>query len=208
MNTKNISIGVLAAVALVLGVLVVKQPTVIGVPTSIKLDASTLGSQKAPNVTVEAAKPVYIPAPVVNVTVPKQEQVLGAMPGSELFTQDFTVNGVRTYYYSQGAAQTGSTTCQFKLPNATTTLAAASAYFSRLASTTQVEIGNSSTVMATTTKIGLEIIPTTGDQVVASSTSSSFVMKPNTYVAVKIGGGSTAGTVTPIGRCKLVVREL
>jgi len=60
--------------------------------------------------------------PVVNVQ-PVIELPLGAMPGNELSTEDFTVNGVRTWYLRADVNRSSTTTlCTIKLPTATSTI--------------------------------------------------------------------------------------
>lgn len=56
-----------------------------------------------------------------------EEQVFGAIPGNEVFSDQFVINGNRFYSYRQ-AMTTGTTTvCKIRLPSATTTIVSANA---------------------------------------------------------------------------------
>ena len=141
----------------------------------------------------------------------------GAVAGPDLFSDYFNVNGVSSWYYSKNLNSTGSTTCSFRTPAATTTLVAATARLDRIASTTVFEIGYSAVSgFATTSLIATKTITTaTQDVVLASTTSNSLAnltpanaIPPRTFINFKIGGGSVAGTLTPLGVCKLVLREV
>lgn len=213
MNTKNISIGTLAAVVVVLGVLVLKQPTVVTVP-EIQAGSAPVVNVPAPQVTVEAAK-VNVPAPIVNVHVPETRTInAGSVTGPDFYYPYFAVNGVRKWYYSSAASSTSQVLCSFQLPNATTTWELASVNMSRIASSTIIEIGNATTAIATTSRMAAGTFLNTASPIalVASSTGAlgvtNGILSPATYVNVKIGGGQVAGTVTPQGTCKLVVSEL
>lgn len=136
---------------------------------------------------------------------------VGALVGPDISSPYLSFGGVREWAYSTAAKSTGSTTCSFISPAATTSLVAASASFSRLASTTVVEIGYSaSNSWSTTTLMSLSgaSLTSLGGQIVASSTASAFIVPPQTYINTKIGAGDTAGTVTPVGQCKVVFREV
>jgi hypothetical protein len=137
---------------------------------------------------------------------------LTANPGPDRFNNRECANGVCTWFYSTSVKPTGSTTCSFRLPNATTSNAFASAWFSRVSSTTVAEIGYSeNSPNATTTLLsgtGAVIVASASGNIVSSSTAQHMLLRPNAYVNVKIGAGDTAGTVTPTGTCKLQVTEV
>lgn len=199
MSTQKVTIGALIVAVILLGVLAFKNPSTIAVPTSIKLDSSMLGEQQASPI-------VNVPAPIVNVNVPKQ--TFGSATGPQISSPWFSFGDVNHWASKVSVSPTGSTTCAIQSPPATTTLVTATASYSRLASTTQVEIGYATTPMATTTSLGQQTVLTTGGVVIASTTLSTLVVAPNAYINVKIGGGSTAGTVTPLGTCVAVFREV
>lgn len=193
---KNIITGAIAVVAVVAGVSFFGKTTV-NVPAPV-VNVS-VPEQKTPVVNVGA--------PVVN--VPKS-QTLGAATGPDISSPYFSFGDVRHWAGKQSVASTGSTTCAILSPAATSTLVGASSAFTRLASTTVVEIGLSSSAYATTTLISASGVSVTtgGGVVVASSTAQTLIVPPNSYVTTKIGGGSTAGTVTPTGTCIAVFREV
>lgn len=115
---KNIGIGVLSVLVVVLGVLAFKAPSVVSVPTDIKLDLSQLGSQKAPVVNVAAPEVVVRP----NINVP--ELKLGAVSSISNVTEpNLSINNVREFYYSQNTIATSSAVCSILNPfNATTSI--------------------------------------------------------------------------------------
>ena len=200
MDTKKIAIGVLLATTIVFAVSSFKKTNVV---------VSNLGGeQKAPIVNVQVPEQ---PAPIVNVNVPKQtvtSPTLGAATGPELSSPYFTFGGVRQWA-RKTSMTTGSTTCSIQGPVATSSLVAASASFTNVASTTVMEIGLSSTAFATTTQIAVTTV--TGglqSQLVASSTSNTLIVPPNFYVNTKVGSGAIAGTTNTAGTCIAVFREL
>lgn len=212
MDTKKITIGVLVIVTLIFGFMAFKNPSVV---TVTKTDVQTVqvpalgGNQPAPVVNVTT------PTPVVNVNVPKTvtqtAPTLGALASPDLPYPWFSVGGVRLWAYSQDTMNpTGSTTCSFLSPSATTTLVKATANISHLATSTAVEIGMASTRYATTTIISQtnQTVLTTGGTVVASSTAGQLVIPPSQYINTKIGSNDVEGTTDPLGTCKLVLMEM
>ncbi len=135
---------------------------------------------------------------------------LGSVTGPDNYSPYQAINEVRSWYYSQQVFPTGSTTCIFLTPPATTTFAFISQHLSRVASSSIVEIGKGTAPMATTTLITRMDITTTGGAIVSTTTGSltDGVLAPSVYVNFKLGGGSTAGTVTPAGTCKMILREV
>ena len=134
---------------------------------------------------------------------------LGALSSPDLASSYFSFGGVREWRYSASMSSTGSTTCNFLTPPGITTLVAATAYFSNIASTSIPVIGWSQGGWATTTTIGsVQITGASSGTVVASSTASTFIVPGSTYISVKIPGGAIAGTTAPAGTCKLVLREV
>lgn len=221
MDTKKISIGVLVAVVAVLAVLAIKKPTVIQVPTSLKLDASSLGQQKAPVVNVPAPV-VNVAAPNVSVNVPKAEKVdptLGALTNPLLPTNYFGFGGVVLFAGGRPSqvslVQASTTVCAIQAPAATSTLLSALVRFDLASSTAMaVDIAKSSTAFATTTKIGTTYTVAAGGQatIVASTTGSvagdATLFAPNQWLVVKMEavGPKTALEVgnAPVGSCKAV----
>ena len=105
------------------------------------------------------------------------ETKLGAVSGPELYSPFWSVNGVRTWFYSAKFNTASTTLCSFRLPSATTTLVRAMAQITTATGTAiQVEFGKAVQYDATTTSLGL--FPVAADAkatLVASSTSGSFV---------------------------------
>lgn len=208
MNTKNITIGVLVAVALVFGFLAFKAPTVIGIPTSVTVDGSSLGASKAPVVNV--------PAPIVNVAAPKvsvnvPDQKLGALTGPDVPYPYLCVGSVCTYS-SRMAMRTATTTlCSLQAPTATSTLVFAGFQITQGTSTgATIDIGTSTNAFSTTTNLvtaksiasgalGYAYWTPTGGSV------DDAVMSPNTWVNVKTATAGLSG-YTYGGTCEAQFR--
>ena len=213
MNTKNITIGVLVALVLVTGFIAFKAPTVISVPSILTLDASTLGSQQSPVVNVEASQPIVIPAPIVNVNVPKQTStVLGSVASPDIMSKWFSFGGVRQWAGKLEALATASSTvCAIQGPAATSTLGHGSVRFT-LASTSaiSVDLAKGTTQYATTTKIGSTygIAASAQATIVASSTGSvagnGTIFAPNDWFVVRFNeySNSSGAGNAPTGVCE------
>lgn len=144
-----------------------------------------------------------------------KELKLGAVVGPVSYYPVENHNGVQTYFYNQIAKSTGTTTvCSFLLPQATTTLSFASFYASKLASTTDLEIGLASVYDATTTRLvligtGAAPLPTGGTVVnIASSTliAGSYSTTSPRYLNFKLGFNAISGaTPATDAVCKAVL---
>lgn len=159
----------------------------------------------------------------------------GAMPGSEIFTEFFTVNGITTWYKRHDGLKAASTTpCALQSPAATSTLQFASIQLD--VSTTSISIieiakSVSTDNTATTTKIGSVTTlsaSATNVSIVASTTPSgtnafadgadagkvgSLIFAPNEWLVFKMipddtDGDGTPGTVSPTGVCQAEFKEL
>lgn len=152
------------------------------------------------------------------------EPTFGAMPGSELFQPDFTVNGVRTYSYSVGMTNATNTPCFIKTPNATTTPTHISVYVKYATSSISFfELAYSTTKYASTTALGyMTLAASAGGTLIASSTNSTWgigaltgrYLPPNTYLMVKLAAANGTGTnsgyenMVPVGVCKAQLIEV
>lgn len=138
----------------------------------------------------------------------------GALSGPEIPYDHITVGGVSQYNFAQAMTQGASTTCNWQTPAATSTVSIKARF--TLASTTQmlVEFGKSSGPMATTTLLGRYTLGAgvSGTLVSTSSPSNQtgiddvFVAAPSTWLAVKLGGGSTFSV--PTGTCNFGAETL
>lgn len=148
------------------------------------------------------------------------EKQLGAMPGDTLDSKSFTVNGVKTHYYSSGLSNSSSTSltansvCSFKVV-ATSTLVAANMKINTNEAWEQVyEIGIGANAYATTTRLGIKsIAASVPGEIVASTTDSvtgfsGNVLIPGRYINFKYASGSPSTAFNPTGRCEVVYREL
>jgi hypothetical protein len=225
---KNLLVTGAVAIAVVFGVLLLKQPTVI----------SQLGSQSAPVVNVpapvvnvEAAK-VTVPAPVVHVNVPKQEAPkLGAVTSPYILGNEFSVGDVLEFYYrlplgtglssSTAALGLGTTTpCSIVTPNATTSLQWTSLAINTSTSTAGTFVlATSTSAFASTTPFGVSLIVTANKtgyiEYFASSTTSGTqrLFAPNTYLNWTVSGAPGLGAqkngfVYPNGYCQAVFRRI
>jgi hypothetical protein len=142
---------------------------------------------------------------------------MGAVPGLENTENNFSNGGVRQYYFNSEFNNASTTICNFKTPNATTTLTFGSVS-SRTATATvlYIDIAKSSQPSATTTKLADTLTTTASTQfyAIASSTSSTYnpamVIDPNQYIAVKYypaaDVSSTKNTIK--GKCKFILVEM
>lgn len=208
---KNLSVTGAIVVAVVFGVLYFKGPAVITVPQITQLGSS---QQASPIVNVEAAKPVVIPAPVVNVNVPKQEAPkLGSVASPDLPTPWFSFGGVSQWAgRMESLIQGSSTVCAIQAPASTSTLDHASIKFA-LATTSAVivDIAKNSTKYSTTTKIGTTYnIPASAQATIVASTTGSVagdatIFEPNYWLVIRMVGATvtSGGDVNnaPVGVC-------
>lgn len=207
---KNISIGVIAAVALILGFIAFKAPSVISVPTEIKFDASALGSAKAPVVNVPAPI-VNVAAPQVSVNVPQQQapqvvsQSLGSVTSPDLPQPNFSVGGLREWSERRPLLTSASTTCSFKLTTASSSMLVRAGASIATSSTGGVfEIGYSPiSAYATTTLIAQKTISAGATDFVVSTSSTAMalgnlnpsgVMQPGGFIVMKYSAGLVAGS--------------
>jgi hypothetical protein len=207
---KNISIGVLLGIVAVLGFAAFKAPSVVTIPTDIKIDGSSFGTAKAPVVNVAA--------PNVTVRVPESSPapVLGGAL-ADIPSPYFTFGGVREWARRNTLAQATSTVCAIQSPVATSTLVGASIRFD-LASTSavSVDLAKGTTQYATTTKIGTtySIAASAQATIVASSTGSvagdATIFAPSTWFLVRINelSSSSGAGNAPTGICQAVFRQI
>lgn len=213
MNTSNKIIGILAVIALAVGVIAYhKTPDRVVGSTGQqgtqgpKGDRGPQGVQGDRGLTGPQG-PAGSPAP----------RVLGSATGPELTSPYFTFGGVRQWAFTQDFNVNASTTCSFPAPAATTSVAFASYQFTSIGSTSPVVIGWANGIQATTTKLtgSTDILlgAGLGGAVTASSTSKDFVVPPNTggqavnsSINFKIGSGG-AFTANTTGTCKLILVE-
>jgi len=138
-----------------------------------------------------------------------KEPNVGAIPGSEVNSPSFSVNGAETFYYSSAFKNNATTTlCSFKSPSATTTLVSAVLSITGNTSGTDAIIANAANSWATTTSIAQDDLDgaTDASKYLAASTTASnnltdFIVDPNTYLNFQLVGHSTA-----TGTCSAILR--
>jgi len=144
---------------------------------------------------------------VINTAAPLQP--LGAVSGPDIYSPYVSVNGVTSWYYRAGMTN-ASTTCQFRSPPATTTLALYdfTAQVTLAPTTTpQFELGYSTSNMATTSRLALHTFTAgTLRSIVSTTTPTDALIAPNTWFAVKQGGGG--GSFVPTGVCQLTLKQV
>lgn len=148
---------------------------------------------------------------------------VGSVTGPDSYYQDETHNGVRLSYFNQRMRQTASTTCSFKVI-ATSTLVSAIAKFTLASSSaTLIEWGKAATPFATTTSLGRIALAAAAQGVAVASTTEllatmmdpTFVLAPNTYLNLKVGGAVSNGEqqvaaagFVPVGTCSAIFNVL
>ena len=159
--------------------------------------------------------------------VPEAGEIsFGAMPGNELFSDTFTVNGITTWYERHDGLFSATTTpCAFQSPAATSTLTHAmlyldvstttisSVYFHKAASTsnnaTTTQIGEVFTIADG--GAGLSIVASTTWS--ASTNMADLIFTPNQWLNITMLPADedldgTPGTVSPTGKCQATFVEL
>lgn len=150
-------------------------------------------------------------------------QNFGAAPGPDRFSQCETTNGVQHCWGSSSLRQASTTLCSIKSPAATSTLVFGSvALITGTSSATAMEIGKSTVMDATTTRLTYDsaIAGTQTLTTAVASTSQvgslgetyttdaqSLVFAPNTWFNVKYGGSVCGATNSAacnsfVGSCK------
>jgi len=207
---KNTIIGVVAVVALLVGILAYsKTPkTIIGSggvqgQQGIKGDRGDVGPQ-GPRGEVGQRGPQG-PAGS-NGSSP----VLGALSGPDLPYPYISFGGVRSWAAkTDSLVQASTTICSLQAPAATSTLSTAALRL-EVGSTSAmfIEFAKSTSPAATTTRIGSTYVVAANAQatIVASSTGSvagdATIFAPNTYFYIKAGFATVPSTPTaPVGTC-------
>lgn len=203
---KNLSVTGAIVVAVVFGVLYFKGPAVITVPQITQLGSS---QQASPIVNVEAAKPVVIPAPIVNVNVPKQETKLGAVTGPDLLTPYFSFGGVRLWASGSEITIQGSTTpWAAQAPISTSTLLYAGCKLDVSSTTAStIRLSKATTQYATTTSLGAIALAANAKGTIIASTTvttgqTAAIFEPNSWIVFSMQGG--VGTFSPTGSCDAI----
>lgn len=138
-----------------------------------------------------------------------QNPPLGAVPGPNLDSVQWTVNGVETWNFSDKLKTSTTTICSFKTPAATSTLLLATLKLDTSSTTaSSVVIAKGATPNASTTLISrADVAANAKATVVASSTTSgadpTHVIAPSQYINFSMLGGT--GTFSPVGSCKAVL---
>lgn len=204
MNNKvNVIIGILATIALVVGIgAYTKTPKTIVGAQGQKGEQGIQGPRGEKGEKGDRG-PVGPQGPAG-----KSAQTFGSVSNPDIASPYFSFGGVKHWAYRQ-VMTTGSTTCAIQAPVATSTLVGATASFTNIASTTVMEIGMDQFAFATTTSISKTTVTGgTQAQIVASSTASTLIVPPNYYINTKVGSGAIAGTTNTAGVCIAVFREV
>lgn len=125
--------------------------------------------------------------------------------------------GVCQYFYRSVMTSATTTPCNFKSPNATTTLIRATARLDVSSTTaTQLFWAKATTPSATTTNFGYGTLSANAKGTFAASTTpySAFtstidtpqMLAPNSYVVFGMAGG--IGTFSPTGACQVVLEAI
>lgn len=203
MKKTNVIVGVLAALALVVGVAGYdKSPSIVAGGDGPRGPQGERGIQGPQG--EKGEKGDRGPAGV------SAAPTLGSVTGPDLYSPYFNVNGVSTFYESKGLSQATTTVCSIRSPrNATSTLLSGGVRF-RVASSSNavvVDLARSVDGFASTTKIGTTYTVGAGAQatIIASSTGSvagdATIFPPGTYFVAKMDNGFAATNNAPTGVC-------
>lgn len=148
------------------------------------------------------------------------ERVIGAIPGDSLDGNQFSVGGVKTFYFSSGlrpassTSLTANTMCSFKVLATSTLVAATLKVDANEAYANTFEIGIGTTPYATTTRLGIKTIAASvPGEVIASTTDSvtglsGNVLIPNRYINFNVATGTPSDSFNPTGKCVVQYREI
>lgn len=138
------------------------------------------------------------------------EKGYGAIPGSEVFSSTFTVNGVVKHYYSCNFKNFASSTpCSYKLPQASTTPELISVRLSENTGTSVVYAGVGANSWATTTNL-MTLTGTAGKKIAgtASSTLENSTLEDNIMPYGKYLNFGLLGNTYATGTVRVILREL
>lgn len=210
-NKSNIAVGVVALIALVVGLVAYNRtPATIHGTDGLVGAVGEIGPRGPIGEKGETgARGPMGPQGPAGTPTRSNGPIVGAVAGPDLASPYFAYGGVRHWAYKTSMSSAiASTSCTIATPVATSTLVASTASFDTFGTTSVAVIGWSAGIQATTTTIG-SIQITGGGQglVLASSTASTFIVPPNTYINVKVPGG-VGWTAAPTGTCIAVFREV
>lgn len=140
----------------------------------------------------------------LNVPAPQENPQSGNVTSLTNTNGCWENNGVKECAVRLKFFSATTTPMVYKFPNATSTLLVGSGCVFTLASTSQkaARIATAARPNATTTFLfGANITGGAQAAVIATTTTDSFVIAPNNYVALSLVGGS--GTDSPTGYCTL-----
>lgn len=140
-----------------------------------------------------------------------KDGTIGAVSGPELFSDFFSINGVKNEYRAGEPTTATTTVCALRAPTyATSTLISGVAQFDVSSTTAStVTVAKASTAFATTTLIRTESVGANAQVTfpLASTTVSALeqtnrTFAPGQYLVVGMAGG--VGTFSPTGGCSAV----
>jgi hypothetical protein len=182
---KNLVIGVIAVVVLVLGLIFPKSPQ------SLLVNDAVDKINQAANEAMERLSKV------------------GASPGSDRFSPCESRDGVVSCTTRRALTQATSTVCAIKSPAATSTLISAHLHINVNTTASNARIAKSATAFATTTLLAQQNIAAATELNLVASTSpitnGANTFSPNTFVVFDLDG--SAG-VNLTGNCQAVFESL
>lgn len=194
MNKSNIIIGILAAIALVIGVVAYNKvpDRVLGAqgpqgPQGLRGEQGPQGPQGPRGAQGAPASPT-----------------LGALSGPDLPYPYFSFGGVPQWANrTDSLTQATTTVCALQSPSSTSTLDFASIRLD-VSSTTAatVTLARAATAFATTTSLGAISVPANAQGIAVASTTGSHIFPPSTWFVVGMAGG--IGTFSPSGSCRAI----
>lgn len=141
-------------------------------------------------------------------------QTVGAVASPELYSDTWTVNGVKTYFYRIPMVRATTTLCAAKIaPEATTTITYASFKIDTGTSTAAtIDMSTSTTAFATSTGFSIANSVASGAQGSSywrpvGGTINDARVAPGEFFVVKTAGAGLSG-YTYTGYCEVEAREL
>ena len=172
-----------------------KANIVLGVGVVVALILGVMGAFKTPS---------------QNIVERIVDRTVGAIPGTEVDSQEFTINGVTQYYYScEFQNSSTSTPCSFKSPSASTTIEYLGFQLEENSSGWAVYAARATNSWATTTNL-ITMRSDGGDEFAAFASSTltnqtlpDNILKGSSYINIGLESFTTA-----TGSAMMILREL
>lgn len=139
------------------------------------------------------------------------EQLAGSVP---VINSPLQINGVSEYFFAQSFRIASSTACDFKTPNATTSIGKATVLISSSPNYAQTyELGYSATQDATTSALVASytvgaLAPAAFAATTTATAPVDSLLPPNTHIVLNLSTSTATGKNQAVGYCQLTMLTL